>query len=565
MANIFDSVKIKNRKRNKFSLSHSAKLSTEFGRLTPILCEPVLPADQFSVNTTLKVRFAPMTLPVMERFKAYVHYWFVPNRLLWDNWEDFITGGETGVEDLQHPYPVIPMSPDTMDFAGGSLLSKNFEEGSLFDYLGFPAHVGDFSQAEQGNIQRHPKYFDALPFKAYQLIYNEFYRDQNLEGALDIHTELDGLQGRDLDDDQAFLNGLMSIRYRAWKKDYFTSALKDPQRGPEVTLPLSGFAIRGNSDDIFVYSDRVQNEDGSHRSIMRSHSSGGDLQFLRVGDSFVNDEKLLIEGSVNSDDIANTMELDAPRSASINELRRGFALQRLYELAARVGGRYVENILGNFGVFAGDTRMQRPEYLGGSVVPIYVGDVLQTSETTEDGTPLGMPAGVAGALGSAKAFSRTFKEHGWIIGILSILPEATYMQGIPRKFLKRDRLDFAWPLFANIGEQEIQSQELYFEFGASDEENMQGFGYTPRYAEYRFGLNGVHGDFRGSLQGFHDARVFDSRPALNKEFVHVKPTGNQTGLNRIFAVTSEDYDHLWVHLYNDILVRRKLPKYGTPI
>ena len=209
--------------------------------------------------------------------------------------------------------------------------------------------------------------------------------------------------------------------------------------------------------------------------------------------------------------------------------------------------------------------MQRPEYLGGSVVPIYVGDVLQTSETTEDGTPLGMPAGVAGGLGSAKAFSRTFKEHGWIIGILSILPDATYMQGIPRKFLKRDRLDFAWPLFANIGEQEIESQELYFDFGSPDAENKAGFGYTPRYAEYRFGMSGVHGDFRGSLAGFHDARIFDSRPALNKEFVHVKPTGNDIGLNRIFAVTSEEYDHLWVHLYNDIMVRRKLPKYGTPI
>ena len=396
MANLFNSVKIKNHKRNKFNLSHSSKLTTEFGRLTPILCEPVLPADQFSVNTTLKVRFAPMTLPVMERFKAYVHYWFVPNRLLWDNWETFITGGETGIEDQQHPYPVIEMSSKTMEWSNGSVLQQNFQIGSLFDYLGFPAHDGAFSHGEQTRINRNPKYFDALPFKAYQLIYSEFYRDQNLEDEFNIHSELDGVQ--DNDDDYAFVNGLLSIRYRAWKKDYFTSALPDPQRGPEVTLPLYGLGIQGSGEGIGIVSDQVRDTRGTHQSVIKSHSSGGNIQFMRVGDNFENDDQLQVLGNINSDDIADSLSLSSPRSASINDLRRGFALQRLYELAARVGGRYVENILGNFGVFAGDSRLQRPEYLGGSVVPIYVGDVLQTSETTEDGTPLGMPAGVAGGL-----------------------------------------------------------------------------------------------------------------------------------------------------------------------
>lgn len=565
MANLFNSVKIRNHKRQRFNLSHSQRLTTEFGRLTPIMCEPVLPADKFTVSTTLKVRFAPMTLPVMERFKAYVHYWYVPNRILWDNWESFITGGESGVEDLEHPYPYIKLGSNHSGNDGGLALT-NFANGSLFDYLGFPAKTLDVS--DLGNLARNPAEFDALPFKAYQKIYDEFYRDQNLEEAMDLHTELDGEQVLD-DDNYGFANGLMSIRYRAWKKDYFTSALPDPQRGPDVTLPIfsdGGISVRDGSSNIGVpfKGSNVYNEEGNSPSYrgLEYHASG---QELGVGtNQWESGDGLSIGGSIATSSIAERMTVNPARSASINDVRRGFALQRLYELAARVGGRYAENILGNFGVHAGDARLQRPEYLGGSVVPIYVGDVLQTSESTEDGTPLGMPAGVAGAIGQAKEFTKTFYEHGWIIGILSIVPEAAYIQGMPRKYLKRDRLDFAWPLLANLGEQEIMNQEIYYQFGQPTN-NESGFGYTPRYAEYKFGLSGIHGDFRGSMRDFHDARIFSSLPALNKEFITVKPTSNSDGLNRIFAVNDASYDHLWVHLYNDVLVRRKLPKYGTPI
>lgn len=559
MANLFNSVKIKNPKRNKFNLSHSVRLTTEFGRITPIMCEPVLPADKFNVSSVLKIQFAPMTFPVMERFKAYIHYWYVPNRILWDNWEEFITGGETGVEDLAHPYPFIEVSSaDTGE--DGNVLLSNFGNGSLFDYLGFPAK--DMNEQERWSA----KQFDALPFKAYQLIYDEFYRDQNLEGALDIHTEKDGKQ--DFDDDGATINGLMSLRYRAWRKDYFTSAMPDPQRGPDVTLPFfSDIDIEG-SGTTALSVNRIYNTETQQYSSMQLNTSGGERKFVATAQPAMSEDgdPITLSGSLQNAHVARNLSASVDsRSASINDVRRGFALQRLYELAARVGGRYAENIFGNFGVHAGDARLQRPEYLGGSSVPIYVGDVLQTSESTEGGTPLGMPAGVAGAMGSCKEFSRSFSEHGWIIGVLTIMPEASYIQGIPRKFLKRDRLDFAWPLLANLGEQEIESQELYFDFGATDEENKQGFGYTPRYAEYKFGLNSIHGDFRSSLADFHDARVFSSRPALNHEFVTVKPTSTHEGLNRIFAVNDADYDHLWVNLYNNVVVRRKLPKYGTPI
>lgn len=485
MANLFNSVKIKQKKRNKFNISHSSRLTTEFGRLTPILCEPVIPADKFKVNTTLKIRFAPMTFPVMERFKAYVHYWFVPNRLIWSNWEKFITGGETGLEDQEHPYPYIKVGENTLQYGEGGLDGKLLGAGTLFDYLGFPAI--DRPDSVLGHVTRDKeKHFDALPFKAYHLIYNEFYRDQNLERPLELHIDRDADQ--DNDDDNEFENALLSIKYHAWRKDYFTSALPDPQRGPEVTLPLIGGNVSITSDSpLDVISDTLRIKDRQpafqEPREMQMHTSSGSRSFLGTKDGqYPDNTNVEIAGTLETEEVEKmrlNFGTDGIRSASINEIRRGFALQRLYEIAARVGGRYVENILGNFGVFAGDARLQRPEYLGGSSLPIYVGDVLQTSESTDDGTPLGMPAGVAGALGSSRAFTRTFREHGWIIGILFIQPDATYFQGLPRKFNKFDRLDYLWPTFANIGEQEIKNEELYFDWLSDDTVNKAGLVIPP--------------------------------------------------------------------------------------
>lgn len=555
---IFDTIKVKKRKRTPFDLSHTVRLTTEFGRLTPIMCEPVLPADKFKLSTVLSVQFAPMTLPVMERFRAYVHYFFVPNRLLMDDWEDFITGGESGTAEFA--YPVIKLGQNIEDVSG-NLRGKNFQTGSLFDYLGFPALTKtQWDALDTDLFTDRPKFFDALPFKAYQLIYNEWYRDQNLESPIEIHPEINGTQVLGAVDDDSLMNQLMTIRYRAWKKDYFTSALPDPQRGPDVTLPIAG-DIRISYDDSDYGSTYFRDERTDSFSFQEGDAVTTHVDPADSNVAFPRSEHVPSFNIDNSEVLRG--DFTEARSATINEVRRAFAVQRLYELAARVGGRYMENILGNFGVRAGDARLQRPEYIGGSVIPITVGDVLQTSSSTSN-SPLGMPAGIAAGAGQVREFTKHFTEHGWIIGILSIMPEASYIQGIPRKFLKRDRFDFAWPLLANLGEQEIQNQELYFDFVGADDDNKAGFGYTPRYAEYKFGLNSIHGDFRGSLANFHDARVFARRPSLNNEFIKVKPDSTNTGLNRIFAVTSNEYDHIWVNMFQNVKVLRKLPKYGTP-
>lgn len=507
MAKLFDSISLRRPKRNKFDLSHERKMSFDMGVLTPIMCQEIVPGDSFRVRSEIFMRMAPMLAPVMHRVNLFTHYFFVPNRLLWDEWEDFITGGRLGTTT-----PVVP----TM---GSSSMAVGI--GSLGDYLGMPLDLGSFDDVP----------VSALPFRAYQLIYDEFYRDQNLTVPLDIlKTSGDIPAG-------AEMTKLLTLRKRAWEKDYFTSALPWAQRGGAVGVPVSGVVGAGTfkTGDIRKTSDGSLSSTGALSATLGVEKVGGTENVYHDVDG---------EGTLT----------DA--SVTINELRRSARLQEWLEKNARGGARYVEQILSHFGVKSSDARLQRPEYLGGGKQPVTISEVLSTVGDFTEPVPQGNMSGHGVSFGTSNGFKRSFEEHGFVIGLMSVLPKTAYQQGLPKMFRRPDKFDYFWPEFANIGEQEILTSEIYFSKDEVDPDQV--WGYQSRYAEYKYHCDSVHGDFKTSLAFWHMGRIFASAPLLNTGFVESDPT------ERIFAVTDPVADKLYCQVYNRVDAMRPMPYFGTP-
>lgn len=534
---IFTHVKKNKPKRTTFDLSHENKLTTEFGRLTPILCQEVLPGDKWRNSTEYIVKLSPMSAPIMHEVNVYVHYFFVPYRLLWKNWDKFITGGEDG-----YASPVMPTLGLVNVSRGSAEHSGSGGSGTLADYLG----VGFSEDADPTSPQVKISVVNALPFRAYNLIYNEFYRDENLSSEAPLS----------LDDGKDTIT-TTTLRYRAWQKDYFTASLPWAQKGGEVHLPMTGNApvelVNARIGNFVNPVGPVPQTDNN----MVLHPTGVNRGIATVIDS--------TEGTSNplTYDPNGSLEADLTNlnSATINELRRASALQRWLETNARAGSRYVESILAHFGVRSSDARIQRPEYLGGGRSPIVVSEILQTSETatTPQGTMSGKGTGISR---NNNKFSYYAEEHGLILGIMSIMPRPGYMQGLPKLFKKFDRFDFAFPLLAHLGEQEVANYELYNN-GDGDGDNNNVFGYVPRYSEYKYIPNQVHGDFKTTLDFWHLSRKFANRPRLNHVFVDSK--SSLMSNNRIFAVVDSPADHFIVDCYHHIRATRSLPKYGTPM
>lgn len=505
--NIFNSIQLKKPKKNFFDLTHDVKLSTNMGQLTPILTLEVVPGDSIELGCESIIRFAPMIAPVMHRMDVTMHYFFVPNRILWDNWEKFITNnGPNGTgPDIVAPY--VEYGTSATGYAPSIL--------KFLDYLGVPP-VG------AGQTSK----ISALPLAAYQCIYNEYYRDQNLIAPVDYKL-VDGENFNTPDD----IVRLGTLRNRAWEHDYFTASLPFAQKGAAVDIPLG--AVNGDAE---IYL----NSGASNTTLSGSPISVnllGDLNTGISGDIYAQTDGLTVEPT------------------TINDLRRAYRLQEWLEKNARGGTRYIESILSHFGVKSSDARLQRPEYITGVKTPVVISEVLNTSGT-EGELPQGNMAGHGIAVSSGKSGSYYAEEHGYIIGIMSVMPKTAYQQGIPRTFLKLDPLDYFWPSFANIGEQEVQLQELYaFTANATDT-----FGYVPRYAEYKYMPSRVAGDFRNSLDYWHLGRIFSSEPTLSQEFVECTPEDTE----RIFAVTDPDAQKLYCHVLNKIKAVRPMPKYGTP-
>lgn len=493
--NLFNTVQMKAPGKNQFDLTHDVKLSTKMGVLTPVCVFDAIPGDTFHLGSQALIRFAPLVAPVMHRFDASIHYFFVPNRIVWDGWEEWITNPAS---ERVFPYFRSDDAPSAV--------------GDLTDYMGMP----DLTQAEDG-LQYSP-----LAFAAYQAIYNEYYRDQNLIPEVNYKLE-DGLQ--------SFTERpeIYELRRRSWNHDYYTSCLPFAQKGTQVNIPLVNEGLLPlvyNELSTNASSDITANNDGPFA-----------VQNLNTTDFPTSGLAVNVQAQANS----------------ITDLRRAFKLQEWLEIQARGGTRYTEQIRAQFNVVSSDARLQRPEYITGVKQPVVISEVLNTTGTEQ--LPQANMAGHGVAAIRGRYGKYFCEEHGYIIGIMSIMPHTAYQQGVPKHFLKtRDQFEYYWPSFAHIGEQAVEKQEVYALAAIPNET----FGYIPRYAEYKFVQNRVAGQFKTTLNTWHAGRIFETEPQLNQEFIDCNPT------TRIFAVTDPEQDNMFCQVLNQVHAIRPMPKYGNP-
>jgi len=525
MAKIFDAVRYGSPKRNKFNLSHQRKMAMKMGLIYPMMVQEILPGDSFRVNTESFVRLAPMLAPIMHEVNVYTHYFFVPNRLVWNEFEDFITGGKDGTAAPVAPY---------IQVSQGMVESGYVTNGTLWDYMGLRSIYTDSTLVANLRVS-------ALPFRAYQMIWNEYFRDQNLSPETPF-----GLGSGNASGD--YVN-LMTLRKRCWEKDYFTSALPFAQRGPAVTMPIEGVG-----DVTYKPFSTVTDATGNplNANKMLGTSTPASLGRLMTKDSVAD------FGSQARIENIDQVTLDNAET-TINDLRRAVRLQEWLEKMARGGYRYIEQMLVMFGVKSSDARLQRPEFLGGGKTPVSIGEVVSTFQSPDgEGNPQANMAGHGVSVGGKNGFKRTFEEHGYVIGVVSVIPRTAYQQGIPKHFTRFDKFDYAWPTFANIGEQEVKNSEIYFDYSAAGAYNTSTFGYQSRYAEYKYAPTTVHGTFRESLGFWHMGRIFAAPPSLNAGFVESDPT------TRIFAV-EDATETLYCTMNHRVDAVRPLPYFGTPM
>lgn len=494
-------------KRSKHSLSNKKLLSCDMGELVPIGITEVLPGDSIQQATSLLLRASPMLAPVMHPVDVRIHHWFVPHRLVWSEWENFITGGPSGTS-----LPVFP----TITLGGGSGAAV----GSLADYLGVPTGVNNLVVS-------------ALPFRGYDLIWNKWYRDQDLETELVISTA----SGNDTTSNTTMKNC-------AWEKDYFTSARPFEQKGPAVTVPIgttapvSGIGFQGNSGNMKTNQAVRETDTASSPTYPFSqdvNASTNPLIFVKA------------DGNSATPRPQVFADLSQASGVSVTQLREALALQRYEEARARFGSRYVE-YLRYLGVRSSDARLQLPEYLGGGRQLIQFSEILQTA--ADGSNPVGTLRGHGIAAMRSNRYRRFFEEHGYVYTLLSVRPKTVYAQGLFRHWNRRTKEDFWQKELEHIGQQEVLNKEVY-----APHASPEGvFGYQDRYDEYRRTESSIAGEFRTTLDFWHMARIFGSTPALNGTFVSCAPT------ERIFAVPSTD--NLWIQANHSIQARRLISATG---
>lgn len=551
MKHLFSQIPKAQISRSVFDRSHGWKSTFDSGYLVPFLVDEVLPGDSYKVKFNFLARLSTPIVPTMDNLFLDTFFFFVPYRLLWKHWEQF--NGQQDYPGAQTDY-LVPQTTAPAD--------KGFPVGSLEDYFGLPTGVKGIKANE-------------LAARAYALIWNEWFRDENLQNPVNLSNFAEIATASGLDDvglgDSGF-TGFHKLLRRGKRHDYFTSALPWPQKGPGVEIGLAGnapisgttsidayrlnithdHAYRGQDDDTYLWQNTIfDNVFGKNLTVETTGS---------IGHTVPPDVAQKI-GTVNLP-FTGIADLSVTTAATINSLRQAFQVQKLYERDARGGTRYTEILRSHFGVVSPDSRLQRPEYLGGSESPVIINPVVQNSATGATGaeTPQGNLAafGVASSTSRKHGFTKSFVEHGIIIGLLNVRADLTYQQGIPRMFSRRTRFDFYWPVLAHLGEQAILNKEIYAQGTPADDDV---FGYQERYAEYRYFPSMITGKLRStdpqSLDVWHLSQKFDSLPTLSAQFIEDNPP-----VYRILAVQNEP--QFIIDSYIEMKCARPMPVYGVP-
>lgn len=525
--------------RSIFDRSSSLKTSFNVGDLVPFYVDEVLPGDTFDVSTSKVIRMQTLITPVMDNLYLDTYFFFVPNRLVWSHWKEF-NGENTESAWLPQTEYEIPQVT--------SPANTGWTAGTVADYMGIPTGVAGLS-------------VNALPFRAYALIVNEWFRDQNLQDPVDIPVDEITVAGVNTGNyiTDLYKGGMPFIcgKYH----DYFTSCLPSPQKGPDVSIAIGdnvpvvpSSSMNNFSNDVLKWADVGSNPPKWTDTGTRVCGIGFTGESITYNPSGAVGETSIYPSNLVAD-------LSGVSVATVNQLRMAFQIQKLYERDARGGTRYVEILKSHFGVTSPDSRQQRPEYLGGNRIPINIDQVVQTSNSADGITPQGNVTGYSQTADTHNDFIKSFTEHGFIIGLMVARYDHTYQQGLERFWSRKDRFDFYWPVLANIGEQAVLNKEIYAQGTQVDDEV---FGYQEAWADYRYKPNKCTCEMRSthptSLDSWHFGDDYEALPSLSSSWI----MEDKANVDRTLAVTSSVSNQLFGDFYIKNRTTRPMPMYSIP-